>query len=73
MKTTAKTLAIVGTKGTLSPWTMEPIDDANAARGMSYDFVMWVRTPTADEYRTVTTALKTSEVGEQFWLCRRPR
>jgi hypothetical protein len=73
MKTTAKTLAIVGTKGVLSPWTMEPIDDAGAARGMTYDFVIWVRTPSADEYAIVSRALASSEQGDHFWVCRRPR
>jgi hypothetical protein len=73
MKTTVNTLCIVGTKGTLSPWTMEPVDSAHAVRGMSYDFVIWVRTPTPEEYHAVNATLKTSEVGDHFWACRRPR
>jgi hypothetical protein len=73
MKTNAKTLCIVGTKGTLSPWTMECLESAESARGMSYDFVIWCRTPTESEYRTVANTLKTSEVGEQFWVCRKPK
>jgi hypothetical protein len=70
IKTTAKTLAIVGTKGALSPWTMESIDEADQARGRAYDFVIWVRTPSADEYATVSRALAHSEQGDHFWCCR---
>lgn len=73
MKTTAKTLCIVGTKGARSPWTMKSLASANDARGHGYDFVIWCRTPTESEYRTVVTSLKTSEVAEQFWLCRKPQ
>jgi hypothetical protein len=73
IKTTSKTLCVVGTKGALSPWTMECIDDADAVRGLALDFVIWVRTPTPQEYATVSAALYSSEQGDHFWACRRPR
>jgi hypothetical protein len=41
LKTTAKTLCVVGTKGTLSPWTMEAVDDAAAVKGTEWGDHFW--------------------------------
>jgi hypothetical protein len=73
LKTTAKTLCVVGTKGALSPWTMETVDDVADVRGKAYDFVIWARTPSKEEYEAVAATLKGSEYGDHFWTCRRPR
>jgi hypothetical protein len=52
---------------------MEAVDDAAAVKGMAFDFVIWARTPSKEEYEAVDATLKGSEWGDHFWTCRRPR